>query len=68
MEDKLKELAEKVGNFFMKVSKFFEDISQKIYEQTGTKVNVGFIAISIFLIIFTLFFAVSILKWLATLI
>lgn len=68
MEDKFKQIAEKAGSLFMKVSKFFDGISQKIYEQTGKKINIGFIAISIFLVIFALSFAISILKWLTTLI
>ncbi len=66
MEEKLKELGEKAGNLFMKVTKMFDGISQKIYEQTGTKINVGFIVISVVLIIFALVLAVSTLKWLAT--
>ena len=50
----------------MKVEGLFDGISQKLYEQTGTKINVGFIVICVVLIIFALLFAVSILKMLAT--
>ena len=64
MEEKLKELAEKVGNLFMKVEKLFDGINQKIYETTGNKVNIGFYVIVVVLIIFALVFATSILKWL----
>lgn len=67
MEDKFKEIAEKAGNLVMKVSKMFDGVSQKIYEQTGTKINIGFIVICVVLIVFALVFAVSILKWLWTL-
>ena len=67
MEEKLKELAEKAGNLFMKVEKMFDGINQKIYETTGKKTNVGLYIIIVGLIIFTLVFAISILKWLWTL-
>lgn len=66
MEDFLKKIAEKAGNLFMKVESLFDGISQKLYEQTGTKINIGFIVICVVLIIFALVFAVSILKMLAT--
>lgn len=66
MEDFFKKVAEKAGNIFMKVEGLFDGISQKLYEQTGTKINVGFIVICVVLIIFALLFAVSILKMLAT--
>lgn len=66
MEDFFKNIAEKAGNLFMKVEGLFDGVSQKLYEQTGTKINIGFIVICVVLIIFALVFAVSILKMLAT--
>lgn len=65
MEENFKKIVEKAGNLFMKVEKMFDGISEKIYEQTGTKVNIGFIVICVVLIIFALVFAISILKMLA---
>ncbi len=66
MEEFFKNVAEKAGNLFMKVEGLFDGVSQKLYEQTGTKINIGFIVICVVLIIFALVFAVSILKMLAT--
>lgn len=65
MEEKFKKIVEKAGNLFMKVEGMFDGVSEKIYEQTGNKINVGFIVICVVLIIFALVFAVSILKMLA---
>lgn len=65
MEDFFKKVAEKAGNIFMKVEGLFDGVSEKLYEQTGTKINVGFIVIVVVLIIFALWFAISILKMLA---
>lgn len=67
MEEFIKKVTEVAGNVMEKVDKLFEGINQKIFETTGTKVNVGFYVIVVVLIIFALVFAISILKWLTTL-
>lgn len=44
MNDKFKEFLNKAGDFYLKLTKKFDGVSQKIYEQTGKKINVGAIA------------------------
>ena len=41
MNDKFKEFLDKAGDFYLKLTKKFDGVSQKIYEQTGKKINVG---------------------------
>lgn len=64
MEEKIKELYEKVSDVFFKITKKFDGISEKIFEQTGTKINVGAIVLGAMLIIFVAVFVKSILGWL----
>lgn len=54
MEEKLKELYEKATDIFFGLTKKFDGISNKIFEKTGTKINVGLIigSIIIFLVLF----------------
>lgn len=64
MPESLKNILEKISDIFMIISKKFDKISEKIYEQTGKKINVGTIVLGIILLIFVLFFVKSILTWL----
>ncbi len=64
MPESLKNILEKISDIFMIISKKFDKISEKIYEQTGKKINVGAIVLGIILLIFVLFFVKSILTWL----
>lgn len=41
MSDKFKEFLDKAGDFYLKLTKKFDGVSQKIYEQTGKKINIG---------------------------
>ena len=41
MNDKFKEFLDKAGDFYLKLTKKFDGVSQKIYEQTGKKINIG---------------------------
>ena len=65
MPESLKNILEKISHIFMIISKKFDKISEKIYEQTGKKINVGAIVLGIILLIFVLFFVKSILTWLS---
>ena len=60
MEDKLKKIYEKATDIFFGITKKFDGISNKIYEQTGTKINIGLIIGSI-LIFLVLFFIVKVI-------
>jgi hypothetical protein len=64
MEEKLKELYEKASDIFFGMTKKFDGISDKLFEQTGMKVNVGAIVLGAVLIIFVAIFVKSILGWL----
>lgn len=64
MGDKLKEFYEKASDVFFGLTKKFDGISEKIFEQTGVKVNVGAIVLGAALIIFLIVFVKSILGWL----
>ncbi len=58
--DKLKELYEKATDIFFGMTKKFDGISNKIFEQTGMKINVGLIIGSV-LIFLVLFFIVKVI-------
>ncbi len=60
MEEKLKKIYEKATDIFFGITKKFDGISNKIYEQTGTKINIGLIIGSI-LIFLVLFFIVKVI-------
>lgn len=54
MEEKLKKLYEKAIDIFFGLTKKFDGISNKIFEQTGLKINIGLIigsAILIFVVV-----------------
>ena len=61
MPDKLKEIYEVLSDYFMKITKKFDKISDKIFEQTGTKINVGLIVGGAILVIFVFIFVKAIL-------
>lgn len=67
MEDKLKEIYEKVTDVFFGLTKKMDDMSEKIFEETGKKINVKLIALGVILIIFVIIFVKSFLGWLWTL-
>lgn len=54
MEEKLKALYEKATDIFFSITKKFDGISDRIYEQTGKKINIGAIigGIVIFIVLF----------------
>lgn len=61
MSEKLEEIYEKASDLFMKISKKFDKISDKLYQQTGTKINVGLIVGAAILLIFVIIFVKAIL-------
>lgn len=61
MPEKLQEIYEKASDIFMKINKKFDDISEKILEQTGTKINVGLIIWGAIFAIFVVIFIKAIL-------
>ena len=63
MEEKFKEIYEKVTDVLFGITKKFDGISNKIYEKTGKKINVGVIVIGIILFIFVVFIVKGILGW-----
>ena len=50
----MNEIFNKVTDFLNKVSKKNEELTQYIYERTGTKINVGMISLCVVLVIFVL--------------
>lgn len=52
MEEKLKKLYEKATDIFFGLTKKFDGISEKIFEQTGKKINIGAIVLGTMLVIF----------------
>lgn len=52
MEEKLKELYEKATDLFFGLTKKFDGLSEKLFETTGIKINIGLIIGSAILIFF----------------
>lgn len=52
MPDKLKEIYEKATDIFFGLTKKFDGLSDKLYQTTGVKVNVGAIILGTILAIF----------------
>lgn len=50
----MNEIWDKVTDFLNNVSKKNEELTQYIYERTGTKINVGMIILCVVLVIFVL--------------
>ncbi|MBQ7410125.1 MAG: hypothetical protein IJW20_01935 [Clostridia bacterium] len=60
MEEKLKKLYEKATDIFFGLTKKFDGISNKIFEQTGLKINIGLI-IGSAILIFIVFILVKVI-------
>ena len=67
MEDKLKEIYEKVTDVFFGITKKMDDMSERIFEETGKKINIKLIVLGVMLVIFVIIFVKSFLGWLCTL-
>ncbi len=67
MEDKLKEIYEKVTDIFFGLTKKMDDYSEKIFEETGKKIDIKLIVLGIILVIFVIIFVKTFLGWLWTL-
>jgi hypothetical protein len=67
MEDKLKEIYEKVTDVFFGITKKMDDMSERIFEETGKKINIKLIVLGVMLVIFVIIFVKSFLGWLWTL-
>lgn len=63
MPEFLENFIKKVTDIFYEISKKFDNISDKIYEQTGKKINIGYIVIGILLVLFTFTMVKMILGW-----
>ena len=62
MEEKLKELYEKATDLFFGLTKKFDGVSEKLFETTGIKINIGLIIGSAILIIFVIIIVKVILR------
>lgn len=60
MEEKLKKLYEKATDIFFGLTKKFDGISNKLFEQTGLKINIGLI-IGSAILIFIVFILVKVI-------
>ena len=63
MPEKIKEIYEKCADTFFGLASKFDGVSEKIFEKTGLKINVGIILMSIVFILLVLFFARLVLKF-----
>lgn len=63
MEEKLKEIYEKATDIFFSITQKLDDLSERIYEQTGKKIDIKMIILGIILFIFVIFVAKSIIGW-----
>ena len=66
-KDKLKEIYEKVTDVFFGITKKMDDMSERIFEETGKKINIKLIVLGVMLVIFVIIFVKSFLGWLWTL-
>lgn len=64
MEDKLKEIYEKITDIFFNIVKKLDDLSETIFEQTGKKIDIKLIVLGVILFIFGVIFVKSFLGWL----
>ena len=67
MEDKLKEIYEKVTDVFFGITKKLDDMCERMVEETGKKINIKLIVLGVMLVIFVIIFVKSFLGWLWTL-
>ena len=61
--DKFKEIYEKATDIFFGLTKKFDGVSEKIFEQTGVKINIGLIVGGIILVLFVFLVVKGILGW-----
>lgn len=61
--DKLKEIYEKATDIFFGLTKKFDGLSEKLFEQTGVKINIGMIVGSLILIVFVFIIVKAVLGW-----
>ncbi len=64
MQEKFKIIYEKIVDFIFIIIKKFDKVSEKIFEKTGVKINVGAIVVTAVAVIFIVIFVKSILGWL----
>lgn len=64
MEDFFKKVYDTIVDFMFAINKKFEKVSDKIFEQTGTKINIGAIVMGTIGVIVLLIVVKSILSWL----
>jgi len=64
MEEFFKKAYDKVVDLMFAINKKFEKVSEKIFEQTGTKINIGAIVMGAIAVIILLIVVKSILGWL----
>lgn len=64
----MKYLMKKIGDLYIFLNNKFDKISDKIYETTGNRINVGFIVLITFLAIITFFVVKGLLRWIFSLI
>lgn len=67
MEEKLKEIYEKATDIFFGLTQKMDELSEKIFEETGKKINIKLIVLGVVLVIFVIIFVKSFLGWLWTL-
>lgn len=63
MEEKLKEIYEKATDIFFSLTQKMDKLSEKIFEETGKKINIKMIVLGIVLFICIAFFVKGILGW-----
>ena len=61
--DKFKEIYEKATDIFFGLTKKFDGVSEKIFEQTGVKINIGLIVGGSILVLFVFLVVKGILGW-----
>lgn len=64
MEDIFKKIYDKIIDIIFAINKKFEKVSDKIFEQTGMKINIGAIVMSALGVIILILVVKSILGWL----
>ena len=64
MEDFFKKVYDTIVDCIFAINKKFEKVSDKIFEQTGTKINIGAIVMGAIVVIVLLIVVKSILSWL----
>lgn len=67
MEEKLKEIYEKATDLFFGLTKKMDNLSERIFEETGKKIDIKMIVLGVVLLIFVIIFVKSFLGWLWTL-